>query len=122
MDTLLILLIPFALLALAIAGLATAIGSKHLTTWLRSIYFVSLAAVLGIGAWSTYGYDYFPNTNTHFHGWPIPYVVFQRETSESEWRDFVGPTTLLAMPLNWIIFLATPSLAILITNQIRKKK
>ena len=122
MNTLIILLIPFVLLALAIAGFVTGVAGKHLTTWSRSIYFVSVAAAIGIGAWSTYGYDYFPNPNTHFHGWPIPYVVFQRDNSESEWRDFVGPTTLLAMPLNWLIFLTVPSLAILIMNQIRKKK
>jgi hypothetical protein len=122
MDTLIILLIPLVLLALAIAGFVTGIAGKHLTTWSRSIYFLSVVAAIGIGAWSTYGYDYFPNPNTHFHGWPIPYVVFQRDNPESEWRDFVGPTTLLAMPLNWLVFLALPSLAILITNQIRKKK
>jgi len=76
--------------------------------------YIATVAVLGAVAYlTTYHYDYFPNENTHFHGWPIPVVIFQRIDADSPWADFVGATTLLGLPMNFIIFMFVPSLVFL---------
>jgi riboflavin transporter FmnP len=78
--------------------------------------YVGVTVIVAIAAyWSTYNYDYLPDANTHVHGWPIPVVVFQRDSATSRWLDFVGPTTVLGLPMNFIIFMLAPSLIFLTT-------
>ena len=48
------------------------------------------------------------NENTYAYGWPVPVVVFQRESPEDPYRDFVGWTTILAYPLNYLIAIWIP--------------
>jgi hypothetical protein len=82
-------------------------------TTARQIY---IAVAIGIGAtayWSTFHYVYFWNANTRMHGWPVPYIIFQRDEADTRWDDFVGPTTVLALPMNFILFMFVPSLAFL---------
>jgi hypothetical protein len=80
---------------------------------LRYAYFAALA-VSGLAASvSTFRYEYYANENTRLCGWPIPYVVFQRANADAPWLDFVGPITVLAYPINIVLFMFIPSLLIL---------
>lgn len=76
--------------------------------------FITIGLAIAVVAYfTTYEYDYFPNKNTHIHGWPVPVVIFQRVDENSHWDDFVGPTTLLGLPMNFIIFMLGPAVALL---------
>ena len=70
---------------------------------------------------TTYQYGYFPDANTQILGWPIPVVVFQRESATGPWLDFVGPTALLAYPMNLLLFLFIPSILVLIRFAMLRK-
>lgn len=122
MYALLVILILLTAVVLVVAGFVVATTSHDIPRSVSVTFFIIAASAIGGGIWSTYYYDYFPNENTHMHGWPVPYVVFQRDNSDSQWLDFVGPTTLLALPLNWLLFLLPPSFSILIFNVIKKRK
>ena len=56
------------------------------------------------------GYVYFSNDDTRVHGWPVPIVIFHRADSDSPWLDYVGFTILLGYPMNFVVFMAAPSL------------
>lgn len=122
MAVLIIVLIFFLAAAIAVTGVILASTSDCLPRIASALYFIAFTVAIGGGIWSTYYYDYFSNPNTHCHGWPIPHVVFQRNNPESEWRDYVGPTIFLALPMNWILFLFPPSLVIVATHIIRRKR
>lgn len=78
------------------------------------IFYIAIAIAAAAGAvWSTFYYVYFPNENTRFHGWPVPYIVFQRVDADSRWADYVGPTLLVGMPMNFIIFMLAPAIVFL---------
>ena len=68
-----------------------------------SMILLSLPAAIG-SYFSTFRYQYFSNPNTQVFGWPIPMVIWQRDTPQSPWLDFVGPTLILAYPLNLFVF------------------
>ena len=75
--------------------------------WLTAIL-VLVAAIL-----MTSYFSYFPNPNTKFIGWPVPRIVFQRDTPTSPWLDFIGPMIVLAYPINFALYMFLPSLAFL---------
>ncbi|HEY1050951.1 MAG TPA: hypothetical protein VGE39_14375 [Prosthecobacter sp.] len=86
------------------------LGWRSVVCWLCPACVV-LAAV---GShWSTFHHEHWPNANTRFVGWPIPQIVFQRDIPEEPWLDFVGPTLILAWPMNFILFSLVPSLLLL---------
>ena len=66
------------------------------------------------------------NEDTYAYGWPIPRVVFQRKALGEPWLDFVGPTVILAYPMNYVIYTLLPVIALLIfvlsTNKKRGKR
>jgi hypothetical protein len=81
---------------------------------LRAVCYVVALVAVGIAAIvSTYNYDYFPNANTHIFGWPIPVVIFQRDSATGPWMDFIGPTVVLGLPMNFILFMLVPAIAFL---------
>lgn len=108
----------FAILMLAIvaaaplvlAALAYALFSRRTKMPLRVAFIALAAGVACIAYWSTFRFVYFSNDDTRVHGWPIPIVVFQRADSDSPWLDYVGFTTLMGFPMNFVIFMAAPSL------------
>jgi hypothetical protein len=65
-------------------------------------------------------FSYYSNPNTHVFGWPIPHVVFQRDTPDSPWLDYVGPTVVLAYPMNFVIFMFIPSAIFVLLSRRRK--
>jgi cytochrome bd-type quinol oxidase subunit 2 len=76
----------------------------------RRLYFATVVILCLIACWTTFGYESYWNENTRVVGWPVPMVIFQRDDANSPWLDYVGPTTVLALPMNAIIFLFAPSL------------
>lgn len=86
------------------------LGPRSLGCWL-CLGFVVLAAV---GSYhSTFHFEHWPNENTRFFGWPIPRGVLQRDTPDGPWLDYVGPTLILAWPMNFILFSFLPSFLLL---------
>jgi hypothetical protein len=59
------------------------------------------------------------NENTYAHGWPIARVVFQRDSPDGPWRDFIGWTLLLAYPLNYLALLVPLVLTCLVIMRIQ---
>lgn len=103
------------LLAAVLAVWAAAVAlSGRTRRWVRVFYFCCLAAAVVAAYQTTYHYSYFRNSNTQMHGWPVPTVVFQRDSPTSPWLDFVGPTTVLAYPMNVLLFVLIPSIASLV--------
>lgn len=77
---------------------------------LLSVAYGAIFCVAAIGTFfTTFRYEYFSNENTRVYGWPVPGIIFQREDANSPWLDFVGPTLLLAYPMNLVIFMFLPS-------------
>jgi hypothetical protein len=64
---------------------------------------------------------YMADPNTKVMGWPIPLGVFQRDSPTAPWLDYVGPTALLAYPMNLLVFLLVPSALVLIRLAILRK-
>ena len=78
---------------------------------LGSVSYITISAIVACCAyWATYDYDYYQDSNTHVHGWPVPTIIFQRDNAASPWLDFVGPTMVLGLPMNFILFMLVPSL------------
>jgi hypothetical protein len=71
------------------------------------IAFVAVVAAVG----TTSGVRYYADPNTIIHGWPVPQIIFQRDSPTAPWLDFVGPLLILAYPMNFILYMAIPSLA-----------
>jgi MFS family permease len=107
---------------LAVVAGFVAIFNRTISRAQRLTYFIIASVAIAAGIWSTYGYDYYSNPNTHMYGWPIPYVIFQRKNPEAPWLDYFGITAILALPMNWVIFLFLPSAAIVVVSVIQKKK
>ena len=101
-----------ALITVIVAVIKAA--SSSMPKVLRWSYWLWFVVAAGICVFTTFYYTYYTNSNTRFHGWPIPTVVFQRDDADSPWLDFVGPTTLLAYPMNLTTFLVVPSVILLV--------
>lgn len=89
--------------------------------WLRSLYWLAVLLALVAAIAMTGFFSYYSNPNTHVFGWPIPRVVFQRDTATSAWLDYVGPTIVLAYPMNFILYLFVPSVLFLAVVLRRKR-
>src|SRR6266581_6844555 len=90
--------------------------------WRWSSYGLLALVALIASVLMTSHFSYYSNPNTHVFGWPIPLVIFQRDTPTSQWLDYVGPTVVLAYPLNFLLYMFFPSLAYLIVVWIRKRR
>jgi membrane protein implicated in regulation of membrane protease activity len=84
------------------------------------IYWLLVVVAAGVCVFTTFNYNGYSNSNTRFYGWPIPIVIFQRQDAESPWLDFVGLTTFLAYPINLILFLIVPSVALLAWSRFKR--
>ncbi|OHB67355.1 MAG: hypothetical protein A2V70_11515 [Planctomycetes bacterium RBG_13_63_9] len=61
--------------------------------------------VVAVSYLLTFHFVYSANANTRVHGWPVPVVIFQRDAPDGPWWDYVGPTTVLAFPMNLVLLL-----------------
>jgi hypothetical protein len=91
-----------------------------LAGWLGVSYWVGVILALVATVWMTGFFSYYTNPNTHVFGWPIPRVIFQRDTPDSPWLDFIGPTIILAYPINLVVFLFVPSLICILLSRRQK--
>lgn len=82
-------------------------------TWSRVMYLLALTGSAIAAFFTTFRYTYLSNPNTCLHGWPVPIVIFQRDGPGKPWLDFVGPTVILAYPMNLVLFAFIPALVLL---------
>ena len=94
---------------------------KNKSLRLKIILLLLIITNIPLTIYMTGFYQYEMNPNTIAHGWPIPTVIFQRDTPDGPWLDYVGPTTLLAYPLNYILFLFLPALILGVHTYISNK-
>jgi len=84
---------------------------------LKNAYFVTLILSVFAAVYTTFFVEYNLDENTRVFGWPIMTVIFQRKSVNDPWLDFVGPTTILAYPMNVALFLFIPSIVVLVCSQ-----
>jgi hypothetical protein len=117
----LLLILFLAMIAVDIWA-AVIVFQRHVSGWLRSSYFVvAILAFVAAFLFTSY-FSYYANPNTHVFGWPVPRVIFQRDTPTSPWLDYVGPTILLAYPMNFVVYMSIPSLALIILAVRRRRQ
>ncbi len=75
---------------------------------------IALILALPITYYMTGYFKYKINENTYSYGWPVPTVVFHRDSAEEPWLCYSGATVLLAYPINYMLYSALPILGILI--------
>ena len=110
----LLLIVFLAMVAVDIWATVIVIFLHRLSGWLRFSYFIITFLTLVTAVLMTSAFSYYANPNTHVFGWPVPQVIFQRDTPTSPWLDYVGPTVFLAYPMNFIVYLCIPSVAFII--------
>jgi hypothetical protein len=78
------------------------------------ISFWAISAVASAASWwTTTRIEYSLDENMRAIGWPIPGIILARDDANSLWLDYVGLNTMLALPMNAIIFLVVPSIIFL---------
>jgi len=85
-----------------ILGIRMCFGSKG-TRLLKVHFCLVMGVVAALSYYLTYHVAYFDSSNTEVQGWPVPVVVFQRTGPGAPWHDYIGPTTILAYPLNMLL-------------------
>jgi len=113
-------LLLLAFLAIAAVDVWASIAVMFKPGWLGASFWIAavLALVAAIGM--TGFFSYYSNPNTHVFGWPIPRLIFQRDTPTSPWLDFIGPTIVLAYPMNFILYMFIPSVVFILVSRRRK--
>lgn len=116
----LILLLFLAACGLVVWATYAAIAGI-IPTWLRLLHLTTLVGSAFAAYFTTFYYTYHANANTRFHGWPVPTVIFQRDGPGQPWLDFVGPTVILAYPMNLVLFAFVPALVVFVIFLFRKR-
>ena len=83
---------------------------------LKLIYVIAFTTCIIAAFQMTFRYIYYWDSNTRVHGWPFFCVIWQRKDANSQWLDFVGLISVLAFPLNFLVFLMPPSFLVLCTS------
>lgn len=81
--------------------------------WTRVAYLLALCGCTIASYFTTFRYTYPADANTRFRGWPVPTVIFQRDGPNEPWLDYVGPTVVLAYPMNLVLFAILPAFLVL---------
>lgn len=110
MDTLIVIGLFLGVLGIPIGG-SIYILRKAGRILRRSLVAMILLSI-PISIWLTHIRVQY-NENTYAFGWPIPRVVFQRDSPDGPWLDFIGWTLILAYPLNYLALLVPLVLACL---------
>ena len=98
---------------IAVAAFAVALAGRRMALWLCIVYFVWAAAAIVGSYLTTFHYEYYLNPNTRMCGWPAPHVIWQRADAVSPWKDYIGWPTILAFPINVLLYVLPISLAVL---------
>lgn len=94
-------------------ALVTAIHQRLL----RNAYFLTLGISVVVSVYTTFVTEYMVDENTRIVGWPVLLMVWHRRTIEGPWLDYIGPTVLLAYPINVSIFMFVPSVLLLVSSK-----
>ena len=89
----LFLSIFLAIMAVDIWAAILVVVGRSVRKWLSRSYFLVVVLAFIAAFLITSFFSYYSNSNTHIFGWPIPRVIFQRDTPTSPWLDYVGPTS-----------------------------
>lgn len=119
MDILIAILVLLLLVCVPIGGTVYVFISK------KKLISLILVAVLISGvpisiAMTNRRVEY--DENTYAYGWPVPRVVFQRESPEHQYLDYVGWTIILAYPLNYLIAIWIPVAACSAGSMLHSRK
>jgi hypothetical protein len=102
----LLYLVALVLMVVFLNKQSRSIWKTPIHPWLyRSSLLVITVTSITAAYYFTFRFQFFANPNTHVFGFPCPYVIFQRSSSEAPWLDFSGPISFLAYPINLLIFL-----------------
>lgn len=115
------LLVFAAAIAVEVWAFVAVMLAPPANRWIRSSYGLALLLAVAATVGMTGFFSYYPDPNTHIFGWPIPRVVFQRHTADSPWLDFVGPTLVLAYPMNFVLYIFVPSVVFLLVARRQKR-
>jgi hypothetical protein len=119
----LVLLLLFLVFLAAAIICPLLIFVNPLTSWLYRFVTAGTALVVATVTYRlTFYFIYFSNPNTRIHGWPVPVVIFQRDTPEGPWLDYVGPTVVLGFPINLVLLLGTCFFLLRILNIVLTRK
>ena len=77
---------------------------------LAYVYMMLMIVALAASYFTTFRYEYYANSNTRIHGWPVPAVIFQREGPDAPWLDYIGWNAIAAFPANAALYAFIPSL------------
>ena len=105
----LLLLVFLAIVAVDVWAAVAVMFRPCFGCWPIASYWIVVILALVATVLMTGYFSYYSNPNTHVFGWPIPQVVFQRDNADSPWLDYVGPTVVLAYPMNFVIYMFVPS-------------
>jgi len=105
----LLLMLFLVMIALDIWAAVRVIFQRRLKGWVGLSYYIIALLALAAALVVTSYFSYYPNPNTHVYGWPVPQVIFQRDTPTSPWLDYVGPAVFLAYPMNFAVYMSIPS-------------
>ncbi len=111
----LLLSIFLAIVAVDIWAVILVVVGRSVRRWFGFSYCVILLLAFIAAFLMTSLFSYYTNQNTHVFGWPVPRVVFQRDTPTSPWLDYIGPTIVLAYPMNFILYMFIPSVGVIIS-------
>ncbi|MGO8763746.1 MAG: hypothetical protein ACLQSR_01265 [Limisphaerales bacterium] len=95
------------------AAILVVVG-RGVRKWLGFFYFLVVLLAFMVAFLMTSSYSYYANPNTHIFGWPIPRVIFQRDTPTSPWLDYVGTISALSYPMNFVLYMFFPSVVAVI--------
>lgn len=111
-------IVIFPLCVAAAVGLcvwaAVVVFSGRGTRRMRIAYLGCLVATSIVACFMTLRFRYSPGPDIRVHGWPTPTVVFQRDSANSAWVEFVDPLYRFAIPLNLAYLLSVPSIVFLV--------
>jgi hypothetical protein len=110
----LLLSIFLAIVAVDIWAALLVIFGRNVRRWLSRSYFIVVPLAFIAAFLVTSFFSYSSNPNPHVYGWPVPRVIFQRDTPTSPWLDYIGPTIVLAYPMNFILYMFVPSVAAIV--------
>ncbi len=116
----LLLLVFLAIVAVDIWAAVAVMWRPGLGGWLRVSYWLVIVLALAGTIVMTGYFSYYADSNTRVFGWPIPRVIFQRDTPDAPWLDYIGPTIVLAYPLNFLLYIFFPSMVAVLLSRKRK--
>ena len=116
-----VILIPLLVACGLVVWATYATIAGRVSTWSRLLYLFALTGSIVAAYVTTFRYSYLANANTRYYGWPVPTVIFQRDGPNEPWLDYVGPTVILAYPMNLVLFAFIPATVVLVSFFFHKR-